>query len=1087
MKKSLLLYTVSGILLYSHPSLSYASNETAAPLLTEKLKLEDFNFKDLAFSNSAYVIKGKNGAPTNIVYKTYSHAKPVKSKNLARLVQNRPTVGSTLEKVKVYNKPINFPIPAARTQSPTVESTTTSTAEPATTAIQSESTIVSSISTTHSPSTPSTPSISNTSNTITSTSSVPSASNTSSTITSTSSVPSASDTSSASTILEKSTTSSTPKSRKRPDAEPTAAKPVTSQPMQSAVVKPAQPTTETNSTQVESSTKSEKEQVARVALEQPTLPKSTPAKSDPAKSERAQSEKSTLEQPATTQAESAKLATTQTASAKPVSEQSTPVKNVEPIRIESIQAKIEVKDGGAVTQHDAKVQSNDVAVNAKGKNSIVKIVGGTVSSKVVALSAFDGGSIEATGITTTAVSTGLINKNGTINLKDSTVNVTGNVADNNIPHGIIFQGVDNASERRRARSVKENIPLQEKNTSNNVVLTNTKLFVENGVGVGIYGMLTNGEANLKDSEIRSDVLSIHEKKNGTSAHTFTLNADHSLLEGRVRVLDDSKTIFNLTNSTKWFLKANKNTENNDKNEAEYTSFGVDGKSYSNLSALHLKDSVVLFEKPAEDNYQALYVGSKLQQENNPSNTTTVYSAAGKAEIHLNSKWSSNSPVNKQKTDRVIIAGNVSGTTMVHINLHDKDKKIANSDSVWGKNMVSTPVETHGVSVIQVSGKADKNSFKLMNKYLTMNGLPYKYVLTAYAPGKSDANQNLFGSNSRDFWDFRLQNAYIDGDKKIRALLPQVANYLVMPSALFSSGISDVTHQNVMIDNMRSTMFGSENDENTRIFLSAYGEEITLSSDRNRLQYGYDADVNYAAVQAGTVLAAMEEKDITAHLGLLGTYGKLTFTPKDMEDSEKTELDKWSVTAYGGAQHNSGMYVNALLSYGSLKGNITTALIGNAAKLDGTKALSASATVGQKLETGAKDLVFEPQAQLMYQNLMFDVISDADGFKVDMGNPNQWLVRVGGRLTKTVTIAEKGSTVSFHGKLNIIKAFGDAGKVKIADTFHLNQTGSSIEGGIGVNADLSKNIVLHGGISYQHKLQKNGISGTNFSGGIRYRF
>ncbi|WP_455482663.1 autotransporter outer membrane beta-barrel domain-containing protein [Bartonella sp. B35(2025)] len=841
------------------------------------------------------------------------------------------------------------------------------------------------------------------------------------------------------------------------------------------------------STQSEPKVKPETGQPTKVTLPQSAPTKSisekSNVKSEPVKSKQILAEKSVTAQstpikPVTAQSTPIKPVTAQSTPIKLASEQSTSEKHIKPAQIENILPKIEVKDGNTVTKHNPKIQADDMAVNAKGTNSIVKIIGGTVSSKLVALSAFDGGNIEATGITTTAVSTGLINKNGIINLKDSTVNVTGYVTDDNTPHGIIFQGVDSTSEKRRTTR-----SLQENNTPNKVMLTNTKLFVENGVGIGIYGMLKNGEANLKDSEIHADVLSIHEKKDGDSAHTFTLNANNSLLEGRVRVLEDNKTVFILENNTKWSLKANKNEKNNDKNSSEYELFGIDEKSYSNLSALNLKDSTVMFEKPTEEHYQALYVGSKSQQVNNSSNSTIVYNATGKAEIYLNSKWSNNSPVATQKTDRVVIAGDVSGTTTVHINLHENDKKVTNSNSVWGENMASTPLETHGISVIQVSGKANKNSFKLMNNYLSMHGLPYKYVLTAYEPGKSDASQNLFGNESRDFWDFRLQNAYIDGDKKIRALLPQVANYLVMPNALFSAGFSDVNNQNILLDKL----FEEENNKKRGIFLSSYGEGITLSSNRNPMQYGYDADVNYSALQAGATLAALESKDITTHFGLLGTYGKLTFTPKDMEDSEKTMLDKWSITTYGGARHSNGAYVNALLSYGSLKGNITTALVGNAAKLDGTKTLSASATIGQKLTTGVKGVMFEPQAQFVYQHLMYDVISDADGFKVDMGNPHQWLVRVGGRLTKTVITAEKDNTVSFYGKLNIIKAFGDAGTIKIVDTFHLNQTGSSIEGGVGINANLSLNIALHGGISYRHKLQKAGVSGTSFSGGIRYRF
>ncbi|WP_208431945.1 autotransporter outer membrane beta-barrel domain-containing protein, partial [Bartonella bovis] len=220
-------------------------------------------------------------------------------------------------------------------------------------------------------------------------------------------------------------------------------------------------------------------------------------------------------------------------------------------------------------------------------------------------------------------------------------------------------------------------------------------------------------------------------------------------------------------------------------------------------------------------------------------------------------------------------------------------------------------------------------------------------------------------------------------------------------------------------------------------------------------YGYDADVNYTAIQLGIVLATLESKNISTHFGLLGTYGTLTFIPKNMEDSKKTTLNKWSLTAYNDFQHSNGIYVNTLLSYGTVKGNITTALIGNVAKLDSTETLSVSTTIGQKLATGTKGLIFEPQAQFTYQNLMFDVLSDANDFEVDMNNPHQWLIRVGGRLTQNLTTIEEDNTVSFYGKLNMIKAFGDGETIKIVDTFYLDPTGSSIEVGVGVNALFSQ--------------------------------
>ncbi|EJF79008.1 autotransporter outer membrane beta-barrel domain-containing protein [Bartonella doshiae] len=725
-----------------------------------------------------------------------------------------------------------------------------------------------------------------------------------------------------------------------------------------------------------------------------------------------------------------------------------------------------VNNGTTVTKHNVDIYDKFFAVSAIGKNSTINILGGKIDSNFVAINANDSGIVNATGITATAGSTALLTMNATINIKDSLLNV---ISERNA-HGILFLEL-------------LDVP-KEKHAPTKVELVNTKLFVPEGIG--IYGNLASGEVNLKNSAIYADLLIKNEYNENKPAYITTLNAENSILEGRVRTSGENKTIFNLKDNTKWLLKPNKNTLNNDRDSSEYASFGVDEKSYSKLSALNVTDSNIVFAAPTEGLYQTLYIGNKAHD------ASTVYNAQGATKIYLNTTWNGNSPILQQETDRVLIAGNVSGTTIVHIDLFKKDKKIKDSVFAWEKDMASLPSGTHGVSVIQVYGQANEDSFKLAGGYMTMGGLPYKYVLAAYAPGKSHASQNLFAKNSNDFWDFRFQNAYVDKDEKVRALLPQVANYFVMPNALFSAGFTDVSNQNTLLDNMRTAAFGIEdnkqkNIKKNAIFASSYGEKITLSSERDPLQYGYGADVNYNAVQLGIVLAMLESKDISTHFGLLGTYGKLSFTPKDMKDSEKTTLNKWMITAYSGIQHNSGLYVNTLLSYGILKGNITTALVGNAAKLDGTEILNTSATIGHKLATGVKGLVFEPQVQVIYQNLISDVISDADGFEVNMNNPHQWLVRIGGRLTQTTTTTKEGDTISFYGKLNIIKTLDDDGTIQIGDTFHLDPTSSSIEGGVGINAYLSQNITLHGGVSYRQKLQKAGVSGTNFSGGIRYQF
>ncbi|EJF78734.1 outer membrane autotransporter barrel domain-containing protein [Candidatus Bartonella washoeensis Sb944nv] len=642
----------------------------------------------------------------------------------------------------------------------------------------------------------------------------------------------------------------------------------------------------------------------------------------------------------------------------------------------------------------------------------------------------------------------------------------------------------------------------QKHQNNEINLTNADIHVENGTGIFV-GAFTNDNiediqdlsistVNLTNSEIHNDVLlgdgifenpkswgsdNYWNKKEvkAISNGTFTLNANHSTLEGKANIAEDRNVHFDLKNNTIWTLKNSTKEKDADGNLLD-----IDQRARSDVSVLSLNNSSIIFHGPTEDHYHTLHIGS------GKPDTSEVYKASGDAKIYFNTAWSDGIASADQKTDRLLIHGDVSGNTTVYIK----------SDSGDRKSVVNAagPSNIGGLSLIQVSGKANEDSFKLANGYTTKNHLPYKYTLTAYGPesshGKADVAQNLFDEKNENFWDFRLHKEILEtgssSGPSVIAPVAQTASYLVMPNALFYTGLTDMAKQNTLLANIRTSVLGKEKEKQTGFFLYTYGSTGTLSSERGPLKYGYGADIGYAALQGGVTLAAMEGQSATTHFGLVGTYGQLSFTPKDIVDASKNTLDKWSLTAYATIQHNNGLYVDTLLSYGMLKGNITNALIGKTAKLNDAKMLSVSTTIGKEFATSVESLTFEPQAQLAYQHLMFNTIEDADNFTVDMNNPSQWLIRVGGRLTKTVA-AENNHPMSFYGKANLIKTFADDGTIEIGRKFDLDPMGAAIEGGIGINAQLSGNLSLHGDVSYQQKLQKTGISGASFSGGIRYQF
>ncbi|WP_455481733.1 autotransporter outer membrane beta-barrel domain-containing protein [Bartonella sp. B35(2025)] len=583
--------------------------------------------------------------------------------------------------------------------------------------------------------------------------------------------------------------------------------------------------------------------------------------------------------------------------------------------------------------------------------------------------------------------------------------------------------------------------------------------------------------------------SLLKAKNGASV---VILADASTLEGSTHVDKYSTAKFYLSNGSTWILQQKKR-------ETPHESGSTDDLS---VSFINLMNSSINFKKlksePAYD-YQTLYIGKGSGE---------VYKALDDAQIYLNTYLDSGGLIGNQKTDRILIYGDVAGKTMVRV------RAVSGSPGGYtGKGG-----NDQGISIIQVSGKANENSFMLDGGYVAMHGLPYQYKLYAYGPdsslGEASSDQRLVKGEGV-FWDFRLESKHIDSDLRphpdpekpkpypekpdphpeppphpdpgVRDVVPQVPTYLLLPNALLHIGLMNIGNQSRRLEALRiAPDVMLKNNENPAFFIRSYGGNYRYISDLSILKYGYGGEIDYSAAEAGILLGKNESAYSITSFGVMGSYERLSLQPLDVQYSQKSPFNKWSITAYGGVQYNTGFYVDGLLSYGLFKGDVLTLARGKTATLKG-KSLSTSVTVGEAFMTKYEGLVFDPQVQVVYQHLQFDKALDIDGVDIEMGRPDQWVMRTGGRLTKTLASSEEGRTVSFYGKLNLSNNLGGKQFVYFKDTFQLGSFGSSLEAGLGFNAQLSPKFVLYGDLIYQHKITKAGFSGTSFAGGLRYHF
>ncbi|WP_208431427.1 autotransporter outer membrane beta-barrel domain-containing protein [Bartonella doshiae] len=744
--------------------------------------------------------------------------------------------------------------------------------------------------------------------------------------------------------------------------------------------------------------------------------------------------------------------------------------------------------------------------------------------------------------------------------------------------------------------------------------------------IAIYATGSNGYGAkgilelLEDTKISGDLLLKAENNSSIS-----VKASASSLTGGTRVENTSTARLELIQGSTWYLTKRKHK---DLQESVYTD--------SSLSSLSLSDSTLVFDKYISSGYQTLHIGKKANEDYMYDDDIDrmelydeteklhklvqkeAYSAKGNVQIKLSAFLSDDGLFDPKQTDRILIDGDVLGTSVIHIqnSLETAEKKVVEGGS-------------RSTSIVQVSGRAQEDSFKLASSYTTVNGFPYQYHLRGYGPGSSfgeaDAMQRLVKGDGK-FWDFRLAVVYIkpetdssettpvaptpvaptpvaptpvaptpvaptpvaptpitptpvaptpvaptpvaptpvaptpitptpitptpitptpitptpitptpitptpvaptpitptpitptptpfipdtpaqsdpskppqiqpvpikpdiQPESGIKAIVPQLPTYLLLPNALFHAGLMDLTIHNKKLEVIRDAFsYSLKSDENPAFLVRSYGGSHRYASNLSAFEYGYGAELDYNAFEAGVFLKEIEGLHNRTSFRVMGGYGSLSLNPQNVKESKKSAFDKWSLAVYGSLQNDIGFYIDGVLSYGFLKGNVFTDVRGKTATLKG-KQLNTSLTSSKAFIIGDNGVVFDPQVQLIYQHLQFDHVRDVDDIDIDMGKFNQWTVRVGGRLTKTIFAHQEARIVSFYTKLHFMQSFGDRQFMYFKNAFQLGMFGSSLEAGVGLSAKLSSKFALYGDLIYQNKLTNAGFSGLSFAGKIRYHF
>ena len=423
----------------------------------------------------------------------------------------------------------------------------------------------------------------------------------------------------------------------------------------------------------------------------------------------------------------------------------------------------------------------------------------------------------------------------------------------------------------------------------------------------------------------------------------------------------------------------------------------------------------------------------------------------------------------------------------------------------------------GVSLIQVAGKADKDSFKLAGGYVARGA--YAYGLYAFAPGRSAVDQRAVEGTGDQYWDYRLQNNLLsegdntvpidntpvpddgdntpvpdDGDntpvpdgggkKPSRlAVTPQVPSYISLPSAMlsYSSRMSETFRNQSLADD----------DEKLHVFFQYLNGEDRYHTSRGFLDYGYD----YKQKEEGWLFGArvLQWGDDSQSLGLsLGlSSANLELTPDAADGNSKTQYTAWGLSSLLAYEHRSGLTAELSADVAKYDGNVSTDLRGSNVADINARSFGGAVDVGYRFKLGSHELT--PMVGAGVQYLQVDDVTDIDGTRVHYDDVTRQTGRLGLRYRYDwdASISGKWAVVA---NTTLVQDFSDDSTLEIAgsgsqssSSFYAGTAGSTGMVDFGIVNNPTDNVSLNVGVQYQRRLEAEGVDFWQGTAGVKVKF
>lgn len=604
----------------------------------------------------------------------------------------------------------------------------------------------------------------------------------------------------------------------------------------------------------------------------------------------------------------------------------------------------------------------------------------------------------------------------------------------------------------------------------NLSLQDTTVTSDSGVALWAFGGVAN--VSVVNSTLSGGGGAINATTRSGLGATLNLDASNATLTGRIYTDATSTSVVNLTRNSVWHVMAS-----------------------SNVTELTNTDSLIDFP------VTALLDSAPTSQGSYRSVAIDNGYVGTGGTVTLNTYLNEGGALSNQYSDRLLIRGAASGTTLLQIR-----------PSAGSPGRLTSPsgviTNDEGISVVQVAGASTVGAFSLAGGYVVAPDSPYEYRLYAYGPGSvhgtAEASQNLV-STGAGHWDYRLQSAYVTPGGEVdpeapgdpggevddpvppdarREVAPQVASYLSAPVAFLHAGLMDLDSLHRRLGEVRDDRELGRDRGPGEMFMRAYGGNFKYRSNQSFQAFGYDISGDYGAIQVGGNLFRQVDDDGTWRFGAAGSMGWLHYEPVAIDGPSATRASIYRLYGFGTYQSQQGWYVDGIVSVGWFNGRTTTDARGEVAPLRGTS-YAASAEAGYPLAL-SYGLNLEPQLQFVGQHLAFRNMTDGDGLAVNIGSQNQLTGRLGVRLTRPVEVST-GRVTPYAG-FDIVHAFAGGTGVQVGDAmFQTGRYGDAMLFSLGVNGTPSRNFSMHGRVSYQKSFGTGGVRGVLVNFGAKYVF